>query len=202
MPEFTVKEVRLPELHMPEVKRDDIVRSLSGVHLPEVELPRARDVRIKVPMITLTGSDVGKLLAAVAAIVRFVRPVTRRGMPVSVSVARRGRLPSVRIVQPRRRPRRRLAIGALIVGTLAGWALLRRPEVRARLDRAAEQARERIDAMRAGTDKVEPFAESSNSGLEPSTVSPIETPDPVSLTSTPSDATPMSPATEEPSSIS
>ena len=201
MPEFTVKEVRLPELHMPEVKRDDIVRSLSGVRLPEIDLPKARDVRIKMPMITLTGSDVGKLLAAVAAIVRFVRPVTRR-IPVSVSVGRRGRLPSVRIVQPRRRPRRRLAIGALIVGTLAGWALLRRPEVRARLDRAMEQARERIDAMRADTTKVEPFAESSNSGMEPSTTTQVETPDAVRLTSTPPVSTPPSPATEEPSSIS
>jgi hypothetical protein len=37
MPEFTVKEVRLPELHLPEIKRDDMVRSLSGVRLPDVD---------------------------------------------------------------------------------------------------------------------------------------------------------------------
>ena len=37
MPEFTVKEVRLPELHLPEVKRDEIVRALSGIRVPEVD---------------------------------------------------------------------------------------------------------------------------------------------------------------------
>ena len=34
MPELPVKEVRLPELHLPEIDRDQIVSSLSGLRLP------------------------------------------------------------------------------------------------------------------------------------------------------------------------
>jgi len=36
MPQVPVKEVRLSELHLPEIKRDDIVRSLSEIRLPEI----------------------------------------------------------------------------------------------------------------------------------------------------------------------
>ena len=38
MPELPVKEGRLSELHLPEIKRDDIVRSLSEIRMPDVDL--------------------------------------------------------------------------------------------------------------------------------------------------------------------
>ena len=39
MPELPVKEVRLSELHLPELKRDEIVRSLSEIRRPAIDLP-------------------------------------------------------------------------------------------------------------------------------------------------------------------
>ena len=39
MPELPVKETRLPELHLPEISRKDIMRSLSEMRMPDVDLP-------------------------------------------------------------------------------------------------------------------------------------------------------------------
>lgn len=151
MPEFTVKEVRLPELHLPEIKRDDIVRSLSGVRLPEVDLSKARRATIKVPAVSVTSSDVGKVLAAGAAVARFVRPAPARRAWLPGPFGRRTRSPIVRIVPSRRRRSRwPLAIGAIAVVALAAWALIRRPGVRERIDAAARDARVRVDELRNG----------------------------------------------------
>ncbi len=148
MPEFTVKEVRLPELHLPEIKRDDIVRSLSGVRLPDVDLDKVRKGTIKVPAVTLTSSDVGKLLAAGAAVTRFIRPTPKRRW-LGRGFGRRSRGPIARLVQPRTR-RSRWPIVFLVVGTVAvgAWALLRRPSIRQRVDAMAQDARERFETMR------------------------------------------------------
>ncbi|MDO8485970.1 MAG: hypothetical protein Q7S35_13595 [Candidatus Limnocylindrales bacterium] len=150
MPELTVKEVRLPELHLPEIKRDEIVRTLSGVHLPEVDLAKARRARIRVPAMTLTRSDVGKLVAAVGAVARFMRPTPSRGRWLTGPFGRRSRSPIARIVQPRpRQSRWPIAFGAIIVAAFCAWALLRRPAFRQRVDEAARHARERFDELRA-----------------------------------------------------
>jgi hypothetical protein len=151
MPEFTVKEVRLPELHLPEIKRDEIVRSLAGVRLPEVDLGKARQATIKVPAVNVTSSDVGKVLAAGAALARFVRPAPARAAWLPGPFGRRTRSPIVRIVQPRRRPSRwPLAIVAITVVALAAWALIRRPGVRERLEAATRDTRVRIVELRNG----------------------------------------------------
>ena len=154
MPEFTVKEVRLPELHLPEIKREDIVRSLSGVRMPEVDLGKARPTKIKVPAVMLTTSDVGKLVAAGAAVARLARPKSRRSRMPKLPFSR-GRTPVTQLLRPRTRRSRRplllLILGASIVGL---WAILRRPAVRRRIEVAAHDARERFAAMQ------------SNEGLE------------------------------------
>jgi hypothetical protein len=149
MPEFTVKEVRLPELHLPEIKRDDIIRSLSGVRLPDVALARARGTTIKIPTVTMSGSDVGKLIAAGAALARFARPMPGRGVRLNGRFGRRSRSPLVRIVQPRRRRARwPYALGAFLIVSLGAWAVLRQPSVRQRVAGVMRDARQRIDAWR------------------------------------------------------
>jgi hypothetical protein len=151
MPEFTLKEVRLPELHLPEIKRDEIVRSLSGVRIPEVDLAKARRASIKIPAVNVTSSDVGKVLAVGAALARFVRPAPAPRAWLPGPLGRRTRSPIVRIVQPRRRRSRwPLAIGAIVVVALAAWALLRRPGVRERMEAVARDTRVRIDELRNG----------------------------------------------------
>ncbi len=93
MPEFTVKEVRLPELHLPEIKRDEIVRSLSGVRLPEVDLARARRTSIRIPAVTMSSADLGRLLAAAATVARLARPTPSRTSRLAGPFRRRSRFP-------------------------------------------------------------------------------------------------------------
>ena len=44
MPELRVKNVRPPELHLPEITREDLARLVSGIDLPKVDLPSADDL--------------------------------------------------------------------------------------------------------------------------------------------------------------
>jgi len=158
MPEFTVKEVRLPELHLPEIKRDEIVRSLSGVRLPEVDLARARRATIKVPAVSVSSSDLGRLLAAAAALARFVRPAPGRPSMLAIPIGRRARSPLARIVRPRRRGSRwPLAVGVVVV-VLGAWAILQRPEVRRRIQMTTRKVRSRFDDLRAGEEAREPIS--------------------------------------------
>lgn len=156
MPEFTVKEVRLPELHLPEIKREDIVRSLSGVRLPDVDLAKARPVRIKVPAVAISSSDLGRLLAAGVGIARLARPAPRGSRLPRLPFARASRSPLVRLVQPRTR-RSRWSIVIVVVGAVAvaAWALLRQPSIRRRVDEAAREARERLGTMWAHDGRLE-----------------------------------------------
>lgn len=132
MPELPVREARLSELHLPEIKRDDIVRSLSEIHLPDVDLPRLERPRIDLaeavskfewPKIDLSSVDVGKAMAGAAA---------------AAHIGRRAQ-----------RPRWPLVVGGLIIAGLAGWAILSNEALRARLARRAGAIRERISAVRS-----------------------------------------------------
>ena len=121
MPELPVREVRLSELHLPEIKRDDIVRSLSEIRLPDVDLAEAVS-KFEWPKIDLSSVDVGKAMAGAAA---------------AAHIGRRAH-----------RPRWPLAVGGLVVTGLAGLVILRNDALRARLARGASMIRERISALR------------------------------------------------------
>jgi hypothetical protein len=150
MPEFNVKEVRLPELHLPEIKRDEIVRALAGVHLPEVDLAKARQIGAKVPTVALTTSDVGRLLAAGAAAARFVRPTPSRRRWLIGPAERSLRTRAVEIVKPRpRRSRWPIAIGAILVIAVGTWMLLRRQAAQRSLEETARMALESFDELPA-----------------------------------------------------
>jgi hypothetical protein len=159
MPEFTVKEVRLPELHLPEINREEIVRSLSGVRIPDVDLPRVERGR-RLPRLDfnalpwrkrgLSGVDVGRIIAAAITAGRLVRPATRsRWSPARLSPMRRTRRDIVAVIRPAPRSSRRgIAIVAIVGAAAALWMVFRSPSVRSRINRFADDARLRIDAMR------------------------------------------------------
>ena len=76
MPELPVKEVRLSELHLPELKRDEIVRALSEIRRPAIELPDSNapaasfaraSRRIDWSRLDPTAIDLGRAVAGVAA---------------------------------------------------------------------------------------------------------------------------------------
>ncbi len=164
MPEFTVKEVRLPELRLPEIKRDEIARALSGIHLPEVDPARVEPRRRQLGVILgslptrsrgMAGFDAGKVVAAAIATARIIRPASSRSRwsPFRTSRWRavsRSRDNLVAVVRPaRRRSRRRIAVVVIALVAAAAWTLFRNPAVRSRLDRAASDARRRIASFRA-----------------------------------------------------
>jgi hypothetical protein len=175
MPEFTVKEVRLPELHLPEIKRDDIIRSLSG-RLSDVDLAKARNARIKIPTVTLTTADVGKIVAAGTAVARFARPPKRRRW-LTGGFGRRSPGSVARLIQPRkRRSRWPLGLVALAAVAVAAWAVLRRPAVRQRLEELGQDARERFETMRADAPRLDVDADEppTTVGFEPMAASEAE----------------------------
>jgi hypothetical protein len=130
VPELPVQEVRLSELHLPEIKRDEIVRSLSEVRVPTLDLAAIERPRIALPD-SIRGFDwrsidLGGALAGAAAIARLGRPL-----------ARRSRWPYV--------------AGAVIVVGAASAVILASPAVRERAWRAIRDLRARID-QRIGPD--------------------------------------------------
>jgi hypothetical protein len=127
MLELPVKEIRLSELHLPEINRDDIVRSLSELHLPGVGLPRLHLPEavstFEWPTLDLSSVDVGNAIPRAAA---------------AAHIGRRAQ-----------RPRWPLAVGALILAGLAGCVVLSNAALRARLARGAATMRERISTLRS-----------------------------------------------------
>ena len=164
MPEFTLKEVRLPAFHLPEVRRDDIVRALSGIHRPEIDAatvePRRRIRTIDVRAIPwrqwgMSGTDAGKLIAAAVTAARMVRPAPKRSRWSPFRRTRwetfsRSRDNLVAVVRPaRRRSRRRLVAVVIALSAVASWLMIRNPGVRARLDGIGADARRRISEIRS-----------------------------------------------------
>jgi hypothetical protein len=131
MPELPVKETRFSDLHLPEIKRDDIVSSLSEMHLPDIDLTRLERPKLDLPDAVsnfewprISSSDVGKAMAGAAA---------------AVHIGRRTR-----------RPTWLLAVGGLIVAAIVAAVILTNETVRARLASGAHAVTERIAAMRPG----------------------------------------------------
>jgi hypothetical protein len=134
MPELPVKE-RLSELHLPEIKRDDIVRSLSEMRLPDVDVTKLERPKIELPdavskfewpKIDLSSMDLGKAIAGAVA--------------------------AAHIGSRARRPRWPLVVGGLIVAGFVTWAILTNETIRARLASGASAVRDRLASMRADAD--------------------------------------------------
>ena len=108
MPELPTMEGRLPELRLPEITRDDIVRSFSEIRRPDIDLAAIEWPKVDLSRIEVTRDDVDKAILGVATAARLVRPAVRSS-----------RLP--------------IALGFLAVAALATFAILSRPSVRDRL---------------------------------------------------------------------
>ena len=118
MPELPVKEVRMPELHLPEIDRAEITRSLSEMHLPEFDLSRIE--RPKMPD-RMAKVDLGRAVAGVVAMTPF-RPKPSR-------------------------PRWPVAVGLIVAG-VATAAVLSNRAIRDRIVSAFKALRARVTSMR------------------------------------------------------
>jgi hypothetical protein len=122
MPELPVKETRLSELHLPEISRKDIMKSLSEMRMPDVDLPGSVTKR-DWPKFEMPDIDVGKAVAGAAAAAHIGR---------------------------RSRSRWPFAVGGLIVAGLATAAILSNETIRAKIASGFDALRERYTAMRSG----------------------------------------------------
>lgn len=142
MPELPVREVRLPELHLPEIDRDHIVSTLSGLRLPAVDLPAIQrpgsasgepSSRFDWRAIDWPAIDLGPALAGAGALVRLgsrARPLVRS--------------------------RWALAAGVVVVTGLAAAAILAQPPVRERAERTFRTVRDGVrERMGGGDDRLE-----------------------------------------------
>jgi hypothetical protein len=130
---MTTRESRLPEMRLPEISRDGIVRGLSEIHAPDLsklELPNIEMPDIETSMSDFTRS-VGKAVTGAAVAVGLVRPP---------------------------RPRWPFVIAVAIIAGLTAWALMHSTAFRERLDRAARVARVRMDEMGETHDDMETVA--------------------------------------------
>ncbi len=132
MPELPVKEIRLSDLHLPEINRDDIMRSLSEIRMPDVDLKKMERPKFDLPDSVSKRDwpsiDIGKAVAGAAAAAHIGRQ-------------RRSRWP--------------FAVGGLILAGVATAAIMSNETVRARISAAIEGLRERVASMRSGYDGLE-----------------------------------------------
>jgi hypothetical protein len=140
MPALRFKEVRLPELHLPEMSRDDIVRAIGDarkdVTLDRVDLTRldprqSRLADIDLPRVDLSKIDLSKVDLSKVEMPRLEVPkaIVDAGVAAGLVKRRRSRWPYL--------------IGAVFGLALLGFALSQLPIIRERMEdmrrrRAAE----------------------------------------------------------------
>lgn len=130
MPELPVKDIRLSDLHLPEINRDDIMKSLSEMRMPDVDLKKMDRPKLpdSVTKRDWPSVDIGKAVAGAAAAAHIGRQ-------------RRSRWP--------------FAVGGLILAGVATAVIVSNETVRARIASLIESLRERIASMRAGYDGLD-----------------------------------------------
>jgi hypothetical protein len=127
----TIKQSRFPELRLPRLERDEIVRALSEVKLPEVRVPDVDPSKIERPRIDLSDIEMPKV------------DVRRAIDDAAVRVGLR---------QRRRSPWPMIGGLTIVLGLVA--FVVTRPMVRLQLQQAARTARQRIETMRQERDVV------------------------------------------------
>lgn len=138
MPDLHLPEVRLSELRLPEMSREEIIGALRAspgrLDLSRFD-PRTSDSdsaapqRIRFPEVDVSRIDVPAAIAALSQASAMVRSTRRLPIP---------RLP--------------LVIGGVVVVGLVGFALLRSPRFRPRVESTGRGLRGALDARRGSTD--------------------------------------------------
>ena len=155
MPDLRLREVHLPELRLPEMSREDIIRAI-GEATRDVDLGRFDPRRVDVPEIEPSPIERAKAQLAKVDLSRV--DLSKVDLPKVIATAGQ----AAGVVRATRRPRLPFVIGGLVALGLVGFALLTSPMVRPRLDELGRKARARVDAMREpGSEDVdEPAFES------------------------------------------
>lgn len=160
MPELNLKElrrdIRLPELRLPEMSRDDIAKAL-GEARKEIREVR-KDIEsfrrdFEVPRVDITAVEMPSVdMAKVADGAKQVAEGARDGAK-QVAKGARGAAEQVGLVKPANRlPRAPFVLAGLVTIGLVAWALISSPTVKTRLRHGAQRARERMAERRNAWD--------------------------------------------------
>lgn len=136
MPALRLSAPQIPELHLPEMTREDIARVIGEIR-PEIDLRRLDPRRMDAPEITLPRVDLST---------------------VDIPKAITSTIEAAGIARSSRRPRLPFVIGGLVTLGIVGFALLTSPMVRPRLTTLGTKVKQRIDEYRSTDGGEEPHA--------------------------------------------
>jgi hypothetical protein len=175
MPELNLsnlrRDLRLPELRLPEMSRDDIAKALGDTRkeLREVRQDLQQFRReFEMPRIDEAAADVAKMVDVnkIADGAKSMAENAKSGVMQAVEATGLAKAPG--------RSRRPFFVAGIVTLGVVGFALLNSPTVKQRLRDGAQRARERMDARRASWDvEAEPhaFDAATPAGVKPSAYS-------------------------------
>jgi hypothetical protein len=176
MPELNLKDfrkdLRLPELRLPEMSRDDVAKALGEARKEladvrrdlndfrrEFEMPKVDLAAVEIPKVDLTKVDVAKMSKDARKMSKEARKSARQAAERAGLVQRPSRIPFV-------------LVGLATLGLVA-WAFAT-PGVKERIREATRQARERMAERRTAwdlDDGTRAFDAASPAGVVASTYS-------------------------------
>jgi hypothetical protein len=183
MPELNLKELRkdlrLPELRLPEMSRDDISKALGEARkeIREVrkeladfrqdfEMPRVQMTSVELPAV-----DMNKIADSARNGAKQVAETARDNAKQVAKEARKA-AEDAGLVKRSRMSRLPFVLAGIVTLGLVTWALANSPSVKARLREGAERARERMNERRtAWDDDTRAFDAASTAGVAPSAYS-------------------------------
>jgi hypothetical protein len=130
MPQLKIRDVRLPELHLREMSRDDIIKGLSEA-IPDVDLAKMDPTKLDLSKVQLPKLDVSKV------------DLSKVDLPARIGAAADAAAVAVRLKKPDRGSRLRRIVGGVVIAWLVSVAILSLPPVRARLAQAIDRLRGR-----------------------------------------------------------
>jgi hypothetical protein len=142
MPDSTVKDARPSVLRLPEMGRQQIMRALSEIHLPD--LTKIDVTRIELPK--AAQDQIAKSRADIAKI-DIPKAVSEMDLPKAVS----GPLIAAGLVKPKRRRWPYLLVGVVVAGIVATF-LAKKASSRMKMGGIEKAARERADAIADGVE--------------------------------------------------
>lgn len=161
MPELHLKDIRLPELKLPEMSRDDIAKALGETRKELVEVRKDLNEfrrELEVPRVDLARIDPSKFEMPNIDVAKEFREAKKDLRDAGKHMAKNARSAAQDAGLVERPSRVPFVIAGAITLGLVGWALANSPSIKARLRFYAQQLQDRMAAGRAEWGEDEPRA--------------------------------------------
>jgi hypothetical protein len=163
MPELHLRDIRLPELKLPEMSRDDIAKALGEARKELVEVRKDLNEfrrELEVPRMDLSQVDLSKIEMPKVDVAKELRDAGKDLRDARKQLARNARNAAQDAGLVKRPSRLPFVIAGAVTLGLVGWALANSPSIKSRIRLAAQQMQERMAERRAAwdADTTEPLA--------------------------------------------